>query len=360
VTYPVEGSPEPGIDLAAIVERLASLAELDEPPPEIPATDGSAFQAAAEASCSRDVGRIRAIGARLVADLDAANVDLLDVDLFKLPTAKQPTAEQAAAAVRHAVAYVACVTSEGPEAEARSRAYADAVTKAWTAKETTEAAAYDAWAEGVIQAFARAEERLEQLTQARRALEEEQHAGPGERRAEEIRYSLLRIETEELSSKLTLAASGKVTAGREFMHGLRAVNTLFAETSNLLWQHSAVRLGDIRTRRQRRDAWLARVHAGLWFGYTLLVVALGVILDAALDRWMISPRLERRKRRKDRDVLKDEVETCVETLSSLRELQIGIDIIAASAGIPQAQVLGPEVLSQGSEVWLQLGAARAG
>jgi hypothetical protein len=78
--------------------------------------------------------------------------------------------------------------------------------------------------------------------------------------------------------------------------------------------------------------------ASLWAALIVAIVLLGI------DRWLISPRLERWSRIQELQELKGDVTTRAENLGSIRLQQSSIDIMADDVGVPRVELLSSQLM----------------
>jgi hypothetical protein len=334
--------------------------------PQAPRREIDAFRLAAGTAAAADIDKIRETYERLAMDLDRIDVELLQRDLFTLSSSKAPAARQATDAVTHARQYLDLAISEGPATEQRNREYAAAVTQAWREMAAKGTTTFTAHAQGVIIDIPAAQARLEELAQTRSELEQEKRAGPDARRGAEINSALTRIEGEEALLKLRILASGHGSTAKELMQQLETLDTTMSQAANWMWRDTAHILLDVEARRHRRNARDRWLYGTILVSYAMLVVALGVIVDAALavtpiasiaasllaafalwtaDRSLISPRLERWNRQENVRLLQSELSACALTLANIRSVQVEIDAMADYTGVPRIALLNPALLA---------------
>jgi hypothetical protein len=170
-------------------------------------------------------------------------------------------------------------------------------------------------------------------------LEHEQQGGPTTQRAFEINNQLTRV---------------------------GGVDAALCETANWMWRDLAPLLLAVERRRHQRNARYRWIYGAVLAGYAVLVVAVGVILDAVLavtpiagvvtslaaafmlaivDRRLAAPRLERWNRLENIQLLKDELSACAIALAKIRLIQIEIDAMASYTGVSKVPLLSPALLA---------------
>jgi hypothetical protein len=199
----------------------------------------------------------------------------------------------------------------------------------------------------------------------RRALEQEQQAGPSGKRALEISNSLIRIDGQETILKLRIIASENTSSTLDVVRDLQALDEAVSESVNVTLPKLVYKLLALERRRHRRSGWLRRMYGVVLLGYALVFIAVGVGADALLahtpeagirlslaaafvlfagDKLLITPRLERWSKRKNVRLLKAEVSVCANTLAQIRLSQVDIDVMASYTGVPKQQLLNTQLL----------------
>ncbi len=335
-------------------------------PAPAPRPDIEAFRLAAGMAAEADINKIREVYERLASDLDGIDVELLERNLFILPSSKAPAARHATDAVTRAREYLDFAISEGPATEQRSREYAATVTRAWreiAAKGTT---MFTAQAQRAIIDIPAAQAQLDELARSRSELEHEQQAGPEPTRGAEISSALTGYEGEEKLLQLRIAASERGSDAAEFMQQLEALDTTTSQAADWMWRDSAHILLVLEAQRQRRNGRFRWIYGAILVGYTALVVALGVLVDAGLavtpiasitaslagafilwaaDRRLVAPRLAHWSRQRNVRLLQAELSACALTLSNIRSVQAEIDAMADYTGVPHIALLNPALLA---------------
>lgn len=366
---PQEDFPVFEFDQAALDKQMAKI--MGTPPqvelPESPTIDDlDSWRAKAAEDARNDIIRIQGIGQALVSDLDHVDVEQLGTDLFGLPARKITRARQSAEAVMRAREYLELAIREGPSTVQRTREYAKAATQAWAAKSAADAAAFESRARSLVTDATTARAQLDELGRVRRELEQEQQADSSGQRALEISNALVRLGEEETILRLRILASENTSGAAGVMRELQALDETVSETVKVTLPKLVDKLLTLERRRHRLSVWLRRMYAAGLFGYVLAFIAIGVGADAllahtpeagiwlslaaafilfAVDRLVISPRLERWSKRKNVRLLKGEVAVCANTLAQIRLSQVDIDVMASYTGVPKKQLLNTQLMA---------------
>jgi hypothetical protein len=362
-------NPELEIDWAAFQAQMEKIVcpQRNAPVPKLPEIDVQSHRIEAIAAATQDMEKIKAVCKRIASDLNSVDVDVLQANPFRMRSTERESARRSSDAIARAESYLELALDEGPNAEQRSREHADVVTRAWDARNAEELKEFEARANELIGDVPAAKTHLEELAEERAQLEQEQEdASLGSQRAFEISSTLLGVENEELSLKLKIHFSEQAASRRELMRQLMSLNRTFSETFSWMWKDTGRMLQAAQRKRQKHSAWRARLRAWRLLAYAFLVVVLGVVTDVALgqtawagfwtslivaiilwgvDRWPISPWLERRNRHQELRELKEEVAICASTLIQIRGLQIDMDALASYAGVQKVQLLSPALMS---------------
>jgi hypothetical protein len=134
----------------------------------------------------------------------------------------------------------------------------------------------------VVRATATARARLDELADLRGALEHEQQGGPTTQRAFEINNQLTRLGGEEQMLKWRIYHSEHTASSVDLMQLLQGLDAALSETSNWMRRDLAHMLLAVERRRHQRNAWYRWIYGAVLAGYAVLVVAVGVSLDAVL------------------------------------------------------------------------------
>jgi hypothetical protein len=126
---------------------------------------------------------------------------------------------------------------------------------------------------------------------------------------------------------------------------------------------------EVERRRHRRNARYRWLYGAVLAGYAVLIVVLGVGVDAGLaltpiagvatslaaafvlsvvDRQLIAPGLERWVRHQNIRLLKDDLITVANTIANIRRNQVEIDVAASDTGVHRVPLLSPTLLEFGS------------
>jgi hypothetical protein len=152
IADPDKREPENRIDRAALdrqMEQLTGIKRLQDTPTPL-TVDYASFQAEAAAAAVADIYKISDVALGVMRGLDAVDVDLLQADRFRFPLGKVGSARQSDDAITRARAYLDPAIKEGPAAAERTRAYADAISRAWEEKEESQRAAFESQAQPMI------------------------------------------------------------------------------------------------------------------------------------------------------------------------------------------------------------------
>jgi hypothetical protein len=337
--------------------------------------DGSAEDAPPEATTSpenpthesfvQDTGKLVSVKEQILSDLEAVDVDLLQSDPFRLQADKRAAAWRSTDAVARATSYLDLATAELERAEHTSHEYVSAVSQAHDAANATTHAEsetqlivpdYDAAATAA---------RLDKLALERSQLEKEKDTDPADKHADGIDHVLRLIEAKETSLKQQDLLVEVTSGQRELLRQYNSVDEALSEMTHQVWNIVVSSFRKAERKRKRRSAWRYRFYTGRLLAYAFLVVVIGVIVDAvlghtnvaglwtslataimlwAIDRWLVSRRIERWNRRKELKTLKYEIALCVLTLVEIRILQASIDMVARSVGASTMELLSAELM----------------
>jgi len=296
---------------------------------------------ATDPACIEDLSGINAVRASIISGLDDVEVGSLPVDpLERWSLAETSAALHSADPILRAKEYLDRVLSTGDSANREGAEYASRIAQAFESRAVAEE-------QESAERNARAVAQIDALGEI---IRRQQTACEGVRAASEERTSAYQ--------QAVLSSAARV---RDFN---AALSSITAKLNLSLLNMNAANVAALRRHEQRRFR-RHLFHVGQLLGYAILVVVVGVLAGDALndtkfaslwaalavafvlwgvDRWLISPRLERWNRRQELTELKRDLTSRAESLAIIRTLQSSLDLQADDVGVPRVALLNPDLV----------------
>jgi hypothetical protein len=290
-----------------------------------------------------DRNGIDAVRASIISELGKVDVDLLPADPFDRRSFKEATtALHYMDAIIRAEWYLDRAFRDGGTAKSRGQEYGETVAREFDVREAAE------------------ERQSEERTAARIAMfdELEETILHGRQQADD---PTARAESEERKREFKQkAALGRANVNKNSI-ALRGI----VENLNNMWQYISDMSHRELRRNERRRSRHRMFRVGLLLGYAVLVVVIGVLFGDALngtkfatlwaalivaivlwgiDRWLISPGLDRWRRSRELQELKNDVTARAANLGTIRQLQSSIDIMADDVGVARVELIDPSLM----------------